>query len=114
MAPPEEKERAKPEISNFKVTYKKKSVKRITFIVVCAVICAVAALLAATIGSYPVSAGEVYAIIINAILGNPQSDPSAAHVVLNLRMPAIFGAVVCGFALAVCGTVMQSMLKNPD
>ena len=56
---------------------------------------------------------EVYHIIWDEIINMPQADTTDAWVVLDLRIPRIIGAIVCGFALAVCGTAMQSILKNP-
>ena len=44
---------------------------------------------------------------------NPNPDATVRHIVIDLRLPRILGAVICGFALAVCGTAMQSMMKNP-
>ncbi|MEE2046531.1 iron chelate uptake ABC transporter family permease subunit, partial [Nocardiopsis tropica] len=34
-------------------------------------------------------------------------------IVWNLRMPRTLLAAVCGAGLAVCGAVMQSLLRNP-
>jgi len=100
-------------ISTFKQTYRKTVVKRVSFIIICIIACFLVMIYSATLGSYNISAGEVYQIIWNAITGQAQSDPTAAHIVINLRLPRILGALVCGFALAVCGTAMQSMMKNP-
>lgn len=83
------------------------------FILICIIGCAVLAVYSATLGSYPISAEQVYTVIWNAITGTPQPDANIAHIVINLRLPRIVGAVVCGVALAVCGTAMQSMMKNP-
>lgn len=35
------------------------------------------------------------------------------HVIWQIRMPLILGAVIAGFGLGVCGCVMQAALKNP-
>jgi iron complex transport system permease protein len=99
--------------SKFEVTYRKTVAKRVTFIIICILACFFVAVYSATLGSYPISAGEVYDIIWHAITGQAQSDATAAHVVIDLRLPRILGAAVCGFGLAVCGTAMQSMMKNP-
>lgn len=99
--------------SNFKTTYRRTVVKRISFIVICVIATLIFAVYSATLGSYPISSGEVFGILWNAITGQAQSDPTAAYIVISLRMPRILGAIACGFALAVCGTAMQSMLKNP-
>jgi iron complex transport system permease protein len=64
------------------------------------------------IGTYPMTAGDVIDQLMIALFGGDK-ETTIYHVVINLRMPRIVGALVCGFALAICGTAMQSMLKNP-
>ncbi len=102
-----------PVRSNFETEYRKMTAKRLGFIVACAVACLVLAIFAATIGSYAISAGEVFDCIVDAILGRAPEDMSKYHIVVNLRMPAIVTSLVCGFGLAISGVCMQSMLKNP-
>ena len=87
--------------------------KRIGFIVVCAVACLLLSIYAATVGSYPISPGDVFNSILDAILGRTPEDYGIYHIVVNLRMPAIVTALVCGFGLAIAGVCMQSMLRNP-
>ena len=91
----------------------RKVIKRVIFIASCSIACVFVALYSATLGTYPVEVGEVFKIIVDAIMGVDQSGSTAAHVVLNLRLPRIIGAIVCGAALAICGAAMQSMMKNP-
>lgn len=57
--------------------------------------------------------GDVIDVLWNFITMQPQGDTTIAHIVLNLRLPRIIGGIICGFALAVCGAAMQSMMKNP-
>ena len=99
--------------SNFQTEYRKLTTKRIGFIVVCAVACLLLSIYAATVGSYPISPGDVFNSILDAILGRTPEDYGIYHIVVNLRMPAIVTALVCGFGLAIAGVCMQSMLKNP-
>jgi iron complex transport system permease protein len=40
-------------------------------------------------------------------------DVSVSHIILNLRLPRIFAAILSGFALSISGVVMQSILRNP-
>ena len=87
--------------------------RKIIFIAVLAVLIAVIAVLSATVGSYSISASEVYGIIWDQITGGTQSDTVKQHIVIDLRLPRIFAAIIAGFALAVCGVAMQSMMKNP-
>ncbi len=97
----------------FRASYLGSVRRKVIFILICLAVCIVLATYSAMLGSYPVSPSEVYTTIWNAITGQSQPDRTVAHIVLDLRLPRILGAIVCGFALAVCGTVMQSMMKNP-
>ena len=99
--------------SNFQTEYRKLTTKRIGFIAVCAVACLLLSIYAATVGSYPISPGDVFNSILDAILGRTPEDYGIYHIVVNLRMPAIVTALVCGFGLAIAGVCMQSMLRNP-
>lgn len=99
--------------SNFRRTHRRAIVHKTAVIVVCIVLCVVVAIYAMTIGSYPVSWSEVYEILWNALVNLPQTDTTASHVVIDLRLPRVLGAVVCGVAFAICGVAMQSILKNP-
>jgi iron complex transport system permease protein len=83
------------------------------FIIVCIILCLIVAIYSAMIGSYEISAGRVYEIIWAHITGRAQANATEAHIVINLRLPEILTALVGGMALGVCGTAMQSMLKNP-
>lgn len=102
-----------PPESEFASVYRRATSFRILFIAICVIGVFVVAILSATVGSYPISAGDVYGTIWTAITGGVQQDPTVAHIVIDLRMPRILGAIVCGAALAICGTAMQSMMKNP-
>ena len=79
--------------SEFRRSYRRTIVRRLLFIVGCAVLCLVVLAYSITLGTYPISMSEVYEVIWNFIINMPND--------------------VCGFALAVCGTAMQSILKNP-
>ena len=102
-----------PVKSDFRTEYRKLTAKRIGFIITCVIACLLLSLFAATIGSYPITPGEVFDSILDAILGREPSDITIYHIVVNLRMPAIVASLVCGFGLAISGVCMQSMLKNP-
>ncbi len=99
--------------SEFRQSYRRLVARRLMFIAVCVALCALVMAYSVTIGSYPLTMSQVYSIIWDAMINMPQTDAEAAFVVIDLRLPRIIGAIVCGFALAVCGTAMQSLLKNP-
>lgn len=78
---------------------------------------ALAALLAGiALGSVPIPAGDLLAILGSALLGLPLPagiDPVLPGLVLELRLPRALLAFVVGAALASSGAVIQSILKNP-
>ena len=67
-----------------------------------------------TVGSYPITMGEVYQVIVDHLfdLGSPLENIDQ-RVVWEQRMPRLLTAVVAGAGLAVSGASMQSMMKNP-
>ncbi|SCE03632.1 iron complex transport system permease protein, partial [Streptomyces sp. Termitarium-T10T-6] len=69
---------------------------------------------AVTIGPARISVPDVWSTVA-AHLGFGASDlsPIRDGIIWNLRMPRTLLAAVCGAGLAVCGTVMQSLLRNP-
>ncbi|WLP91674.1 iron chelate uptake ABC transporter family permease subunit [Gordonia sp. NB41Y] len=67
-----------------------------------------------TIGVADLSVADVYRVIL-AHLGGPDSDlsPVRQGIVWELRVPRALMAAVCGAGLAMCGVIMQSLLRNP-
>ncbi|WP_327318658.1 FecCD family ABC transporter permease [Streptomyces sp. NBC_01235] len=78
-----------------------------------ALLCASVAV-AITIGPADIAVGDVWATVA-AHLGWGQAGltPIRDGIVWNLRLPRTLLAAVCGAGLAVCGAVMQSLLRNP-
>jgi iron complex transport system permease protein len=78
------------------------------------VVLLVASLYGMTVGSYPITMGEVYQVIVDHLfdLGSPLENIDQ-RVVWEQRMPRLLTAVVAGAGLAVAGASMQSMMKNP-
>lgn len=75
-----------------------------------------ALLLGIGIGSVYVAPGDILAIISNFLFDTPlpKSLPASyPAMVLNMRMPRVILAFLTGAALAVSGTVTQSILQNP-
>lgn len=69
---------------------------------------------AVTIGSAGLSIGEAYEAILAGLFPEHfQASQLAMDVVWDLRLHRVLFAVVAGFALAVSGTVMQGILRNP-
>lgn len=78
---------------------------------------AVAALLLGIgIGSVYVAPGDILAITANRLFGTALPDALPASypaMVLNMRLPRVILAFLTGAALAMGGTVTQSILQNP-
>ncbi|WP_405835672.1 FecCD family ABC transporter permease [Streptomyces sp. NBC_01518] len=69
---------------------------------------------AVTIGPADISTADVWASVA-AHLGGGESSlaPLRDGIVWDLRMSRTLLAAVCGAGLALCGAVMQSLLRNP-
>ncbi len=67
-----------------------------------------------TIGVADLSVEDVARVLL-AHLGGPPSglSPVRDGIVWELRLPRALMAAVCGAGLAVCGVIMQSLLRNP-
>jgi iron complex transport system permease protein len=72
------------------------------------------AAVAITVGPANVSVGDVVAVV-RAHFGGPPAEVPAlrAAIVWDLRLPRVLLAGACGAGLAVCGVVLQSLLRNP-
>lgn len=69
---------------------------------------------AVTIGPADISVPDVWAAVAAHLgWGEATLTPIRDGIVWNLRMPRTLLAAVCGAGLAVCGTVLQSLLRNP-
>jgi iron complex transport system permease protein len=68
---------------------------------------AVTVMTALSVGSVPLSWGEVW----RALLG--EGDVTAVSIVRGLRMPRIVLGIVVGAGLAASGTALQASLRNP-
>ncbi len=86
--------------------------RKILFIVVCAVVAVLVTGVALTIGESPISFVEVYETIWNHITGNIQNKFND-YVIIELRMPRVVVGLLAGAGLAACGAVMQSIMMNP-
>lgn len=69
---------------------------------------------AVTIGPARISVVDVWSAVASHLgIGEARLSPIRDGIIWNLRMPRTLLAAVCGAGLAVCGTVMQSLLRNP-
>ncbi len=86
--------------------------RRASFVLSCFVVIVVTAGFALTYGPMDISFAETYITIWNHITGNIV-DSGMDYIVVGVRSPRIVGGILAGGGLAVCGVVMQSVLRNP-
>ena len=60
-------------------------------------------------GEYPIAPLDV----IRSILGLPTTDPNDAFVINTLRLPRVIVAFLVGAGLAIAGTILQGLTRNP-
>ena len=98
-------------IAEIKTQYKKFIGRKILFILFSLALIFIIAGVSATLGSYPISVMEVYSIIWHGIFQNVETTEEI--VVWNLRLPRIIMGILAGMGLAIAGTMMQGILRNP-
>jgi iron complex transport system permease protein len=88
--------------------------KKILILAALIVVLIVASFYGLTVGSYELSFTEVYQIVIDHLLNLGETLTTVDQRVVWLqRMPRLMTAIVAGAGLAVAGSAMQSMMKNP-
>ncbi|MGW0122460.1 FecCD family ABC transporter permease [Streptomyces sp. NPDC003327] len=69
---------------------------------------------AITFGPADIRVGDVWSTVAAHLGGDVSGlSPIRDGIVWNLRLPRTLLAAVCGAGLAVCGVVLQSLLRNP-
>lgn len=76
---------------------------------------AAAMILGIGLGSVFVAPGDILTAIAESVFapGRETVDPVTRTLVMSVRLPRVLLAFLTGAGLSVCGTVMQSVLKNP-
>ncbi|MGE0629964.1 MAG: FecCD family ABC transporter permease [Hyphomicrobiaceae bacterium] len=72
---------------------------------------AILIVVAAAVGPYPLSLSEIAQALARAITGEPGNQ--ADTVLLSIRLPRIFAAILVGAALASAGAAYQGLFRNP-
>jgi iron complex transport system permease protein len=86
--------------------------KRMVFILCCVFVMVIAAGYAVSYGALDISFIETYTTLWNHITGNI-TDPAMDYIIVTVRSPRIVAGIIGGVGLAICGVVMQSVLRNP-
>ena len=76
----------------------------------CGIVCLViiAIIFALSCGRIYYSPSELLQTLVH-----PQSNPVAANVIFNIRLPRIIGALLVGASLAMAGCSFQNVFHNP-
>ena len=85
--------------------------RKVAFIFSCVVLIFILAGVSATLGSYPITVTEVYSIIFRCLFQSPETTKEV--IVWDLRLPRILMGILAGTGLAIAGTIMQAILRNP-
>jgi iron complex transport system permease protein len=91
--------------------YKRFVGRKVLFIFSTIILIVLIAGIAATLGSYPLSVAEVYSILWHGLFQTPTTTKEL--VVWNLRLPPIIMGILAGIGLAIAGTTMQAVVRNP-
>jgi iron complex transport system permease protein len=97
--------------AEIKEQYKRFIGRKILFILSCFILIFIIAGIAATLGSFPITVTEVYSIIWHGLFQNAETTKEI--VIWNLRLPRILMGILAGIGLAIAGTMLQGILRNP-
>ena len=81
-----------------------------------AALAAASIILATAVGSVHIPARDILAILADRLFGTGLLEGFSAvypSMVMDMRLPRVLLAFLTGAALAMSGTVMQSLLQNP-
>lgn len=66
------------------------------------------------VGRYSLSFLQSLEVLVKSLWqGKAAVDPQSYSVIINMRLPRILTAIVCGGGLAVAGAALQAMFSNP-
>ncbi|OPY33033.1 MAG: Cobalamin import system permease protein BtuC [Methanomassiliicoccales archaeon PtaU1.Bin030] len=99
--------------ASIKGQYRTYLFNKFLFMLSCGALVVVISGVSATLGSYDLRFLEVYQIIFDHLLKWSEPETVKVFVVWQLRLPRIIMGVVAGFGLAIAGTAMQGIMKNP-
>ena len=77
---------------------------------------AVAAGVAVTLGAVWIPLGKSGSVLLHSLMGRggaPDGLDREAAILMELRVPRVVSGALVGAALALCGAVLQALLRNP-
>lgn len=97
-----------------RVKYAKERRKKYAFILVCVALAVAVTFISLAVGTRNLSVEQVFDLVINHLKGDVSpEDAYDDRIIWEYRIPRAFLAVIAGCILAIAGTVMQSVMKNP-
>lgn len=91
-----------------------KNISRTKFILMLVILPLAAALVCIGIGRYYLTAYESLQVLFKGlVLGKDYVTSQSYSVVINMRLPRILLALLCGAGLAVAGSGLQALFSNP-
>lgn len=105
----------KSEVIDARVAYTKLTSRKVLFIVVGVILLVLLVLVATSLGSAGLGIGEVASTIADRIFPflNLNISTKFEAIVWDIRLPRIIMAIIAGGGLAVSGTAMQGIMRNP-
>ncbi len=103
----------KPKAAEMRETYSRFIARKVTFIVTGVVVLVGITLLATSLGAADLSVKSVFNAIVAKFLPFIESESLDETVIWHLRLPRVIMGAIAGTGLAISGTVMQGILRNP-
>ncbi|GAB3293582.1 iron chelate uptake ABC transporter family permease subunit [Epidermidibacterium keratini] len=74
----------------------------------------ITAVAAVSVGTAQLDFASVWSVLLSRLgIGTSELGGTQAAIVWELRLPRVIGAMVVGAGLALCGAVMQTLMRNP-
>lgn len=93
-----------------------KALRRIgtpVLVVILVIVTALSFIVSLTFGSVPYSSSQVWAVVAAHLQGGQFDDRAVNDIVWELRVPRGLLAMIVGAGLALAGTAMQALVRNP-
>ncbi len=105
------------EAEELRAEYAKQRTRKYIFILICVVLAVFCAFVSLGVGTRQLSFDQIWRLI-ELHLGGHQFEPKTQdwfddNIIWQYRIPRTLLAVLAGATLAIAGTVMQSIMKNP-